>query len=127
MNFFKSYILNFGILFSTTASLIANPRSTPECEVTIVGGGIAGALHAYQAHREAFTSDTKTRVIICEKNKFLTDTTTLNIVPSLTPDEILSVVPRGAALVEKLQSNFREPGGIWKNLHWRSRYKSFLW
>lgn len=40
------------------------------------------------------------RITIFEKNQSFTETTSVNIVPSLTPDEILSVVPRGAALAE---------------------------
>ena len=37
---------------------------------------------------------------------------TAHIVPSLTPDEILSVVPRGQELINKLCHLFSEQGGI---------------
>lgn len=86
--------------------------SYPDHKVTIVGGGIAGALHVYHAHRTAQKLGKRVRVSLFEKNKSLADTTTMHIVPSLTPDEILSVVPRGKVLVEKLQIVFNQPGGI---------------
>ncbi len=103
-----SRIVAFGLLLT----FVCNAGSIPETEVTIVGGGIAGALHAYHAHREALKSGTKVCVTICEKNSSYAGTTAANIAPSLTPDEILSVVPRGKALVEKLQIPFNQPGGI---------------
>lgn len=86
--------------------------SNPNDKVTIVGGGIVGVLEAYFAYKEAMQQSKQIRVTIYEKNEDLSKTTTSNIVPSLTPDEILSVVPRGAALVEKLGLLFSEPGGI---------------
>lgn len=112
MNFFKSLMLDIGLLLSILATSIANSQSKPICEVTIVGGGIAGALHAYQAHLEAFKNGTKTRVLIFEKNKSLCDTTTLNVVFSLTPDEIVAVIPRSDELLRKLNIAFNEPGGL---------------
>lgn len=84
----------------------------PQDKLTIIGGGIVGALEAYFAYLDAQKEDKKVRVTIHEKNKTLSETTTSHIVPSLTPDEILSVVPRGQELVKKLQILFSEPGGI---------------
>jgi len=81
-------------------------------KLTIVGGGIVGALEAYFAYKEAKKEDKQIRVTVYDKNEDLSKTTILNIVPSFTPDEILSVVPRGTALVEKLGLLFSEPGGI---------------
>lgn len=83
--------------------------SNPNDKVTIVGGGIVGALEAYFAYKEVKQQDKQIRVTVYDKNEYLSKTTTLNIVPSITSDEILSVVPRGAALVEKLWLLFSEP------------------
>ncbi len=88
------------ILFCSTEKLI------------IVGGGIAGGMEAYYAYLNAKKNDTKLQIIIYEKNNTITNTTVSNIVPSLTCDEILSVVPRGPELVKKLKVLFSNPGGI---------------
>lgn len=86
--------------------------SNPNDKITIVGGGIIGALEAYFAYKNAKKQGKQIRVTVYDKNEDLSQTTTHNIVPSLTADEALSVVPRGAALVEKLGFLFSEPGGI---------------
>ena len=52
------------------------------------------------------------RVTIHDKNQTMKGTTTAHIVPSLTPDEILSVVPRGQELINKLCHLFSVPSGI---------------
>lgn len=83
----------------------------PQDKLTIIGGGIVGALEAYFAYR-AQKDGKKIRITIHEKNQSISGTTTSHIVPSLTPDEILSVVPRGQELVKKLKLLFNEPGGI---------------
>jgi len=85
----------------------------PQDKLTIIGGGIVGALEVYFAYLDAKKVDKQVRVTIYEKNTRLSDTTTSHIVPSLTPDEILSVVPRGQELVKKLKILFSEPGGIY--------------
>ena len=72
----------------------------PENKLTI-GGGIVGAIEAYFAYLEAKNNGKKIRITIHEKNESISETTTSHIVPSLTPDEILSVVPRGQELVKK--------------------------
>lgn len=105
-------VLVLGLIFSSTFHLGCMVRQVLDKEVTIVGGGIAAALHAYHAHRAAIKNGTTVRVTILEKNRSISETTTSNLVPSLTPDEILSVVPRGKSLVEKLQYAFNQPGGI---------------
>ncbi len=84
----------------------------PQDKLTIIGGGIVAAIETYFAYLSAKENKSKIRVTIYEKNSDHSETTTAHIVPSLTPDEILSVVPRGQELVEKLQLLFSEPGGI---------------
>lgn len=106
-----SFVTICCLLFSTLP-LDAHTTPIAESEVVIVGGGIAGALHAYQAHREALQQGTKARILIFEKNKSLSDTTTLNVVFSLTPDEIIAVIPRSDELLKKLNVAFNEPGGL---------------
>jgi hypothetical protein len=87
-------------------------ESRPQEKLTIIGGGIVGAMEAYLAFLEAKKQGKPLRVTIYEKNKSISETTVSHIVPSLTPDEILSVVPRGQELVKKLKTFFSEPGGI---------------
>lgn len=84
----------------------------PEKKLTIIGGGIAGAMEAYFAYVEAKRNGQQIRITIHEKNEAISETTACRIMPSLTPDEILSVVPRGSELLEKLNILFSEPGGI---------------
>ncbi|MES2217407.1 MAG: hypothetical protein V4501_03240 [Pseudomonadota bacterium] len=87
---------------------MAHPRN----KLTIIGAGIIGALEAYYAYLSAKKAGEQIRVTILEKHATVLESTSSNIVPSLTPDEILSVVPRGKQLVEKLKLLFSEPGGI---------------
>ena len=84
----------------------------PQQKFNIIGGGIIGAMQAYYAYLEAKKNGEQVRITIHEKNTSITDTTTTHLVPSLTPDEILSVVPRGQELVNKLKLLFNQPGGI---------------
>jgi hypothetical protein len=88
-------------------------------KISIVGGGIVGALESYYAYQEAQKSGTKVCITVYEKgdsfdssNSQSSTNTSYNIVPSLTIDEILSVVPRGSELVKKLAIPFNQPGGI---------------
>ncbi len=92
--------------------VVTDSTDYPKNKLTIVGGGIVGFLEAYYAYLEAKRRGERIRVTIHEKNQTLKGTTTAHIVPSLTPDEILSVVPRGQELIEKLSFLFSEPGGI---------------
>ncbi|HSX19792.1 MAG TPA: hypothetical protein VLG38_01555, partial [Gammaproteobacteria bacterium] len=84
----------------------------PTQKLSIVGGGIIGAMEAYFAYLEAKKNRRQIRVTVYDKNASIVDTPASNIAPSLTPDEILSVVPRGKALAEALKIDFDKPGGI---------------
>ncbi len=103
--------------------LFSSEVPVTEHKVVIVGAGITGVLESYYAHRDAVKKGTPLQIVIYEKSSpfvghgrsgsgnALTNTA-FNIFPSLTPDEILSVVPRGPELTEKLGILFSEPGGI---------------
>ena len=95
----------------------------PTHKMTIIGGGILGALESYYEFSDAQKHGKKVRITVYEKSKPFTKSdpsdcnnattnTAYNIVPSLTIDEILSVVPRGSEMVQKLAVLFSEPGGI---------------
>jgi len=121
----KTLVLALGLLSAATLTLISDNwaylnntvtivSSSNEAmdEVMIVGIGPVAGWHAYDAHLNAIKSGRKLRCTMFTNNRSIAGTTAANIVPSLTPDEILSVIPRGKALVEKLQCAFNEPGGI---------------
>ena len=118
IGFVVTCFLNLSPFVSLQATVPIHPDTWEE--VVIVGGGIIGAMESYYAHLDAVKQGKNMRVIVCEKGPFFsehnpTDNTTntaCHIVPSLTPDEILSVVPRGPELVEKLAILFSDPGGI---------------
>jgi hypothetical protein len=76
-------------------------------KLVIIGGGMIGALEAYFAYREA-----KGSIEISIYDKGHSTNTACHIFPSLTPDEILAVVPRGKELTDKLSLLFSEPEGI---------------
>ncbi len=80
--------------------------------VIIVGGGVIGLLEAYQSWMAAVENEETVKITVLEKNRKLSATTACNIVPSLTPDEILSVVPRGEDLIDFLGLKFNEGSGI---------------
>ncbi len=111
-----SGLLNFcGAIFANV------PIDAPvNCQTSIVGGGIIGALESYYAFKDAQKNGEKLCITVYEKgdsfgssnNGQSSTNTSYNIVPSLTIDEILSVVPRGSELVEKLAIPFSQPGGI---------------
>jgi hypothetical protein len=81
-------------------------------KVTITGAGIAAAFEAYYYIKEAEKRGEKVRITMNEKNGSLSETTASNLVPSLTPDEILAVVPFGPAFLKAMEHPFYEPGGI---------------
>ena len=81
-------------------------------KLTIIGGGIIGAFEAYYAFLDAKNINSQLRVTIYEKNLNSSDTTTSHIVPSLTPNEILAVLPTGNELVENFKKPFTEPNGL---------------
>lgn len=115
-------------LFTTSLILMVSTMSASTSQVTppmpskshlyIIGGGIIGALESYSAFQEAQKNNVQISVTVFEKNHSLASqnhsptNTAFNIVPSLTVDEILSVVPRGNEMVKKLAILFSEPGGI---------------
>jgi hypothetical protein len=94
----------------------------PERKLTIVGGGIIGGMHALVSYLETQEDlffakpekqrNQKLRITIFEKNKSVLETTSANICPSLTCDELLSVVPLGNDLVKALETPFNLPGGV---------------
>lgn len=96
-------------------------NTLPTRHISIIGGGIIGAHESYSAYQEAKKNGTKICVTVYEKGEPFTPSpssenaltnTAYHIVPSLTIDEILSVVPRGSDLVKKLAILFSNPGGI---------------
>jgi hypothetical protein len=89
-------------------------------KISIIGGGIIGALEAYYAYQDAQKRGEKICITIYEKglsfdlpNQGQSSTNTAyNTVASLTIDEIFCVIPNRSELVEKLGIHFSEPGGI---------------
>jgi hypothetical protein len=86
--------------------------TNPKQKLTIVGGGIIGAMEAYYAYLDAKAKGEQVRITIYERYPSQRESPTASIVPSLTIDEIMSVVPRGPVLDEKLGVPFYLPGGI---------------
>jgi hypothetical protein len=103
----KHIFLAITLVITSCSKLLCSPE-----EMVIIGGGIAGGMEAYYAYLDAKKNNAPLRITIYEKNSSILDTTITNIVPSLTCDEILSVVPRGPELVKKLGILFSNPGGI---------------
>ena len=71
-----------------------------------------GLIEALLTHLRAKEKGQTVRVTIYEKNASTSQTTAANIWNSHTPDEIVSVVPRGKEVEEKLKIKFSDPGGI---------------
>ncbi len=99
-----------GLIFLNLELALA--QNYPESEVNIVGGGIAGFFEAYFAMLDAETTQKTAKVTIYEKNPNISTTTTTQIAPSLTFDEIISVIPRGADLDKALSMPFFHGKGI---------------
>jgi len=118
----KKAILFLLLCLSSFSGVYANSSlDVPVSSKTyIIGGGIVGALESYYAQKNALKNGKKICITVYEKgdsfaqssNGKCSTNTSYNIVPSLTIDEILSVVPRGSELVEKLSILFSQPGGI---------------
>ncbi|MBP6870286.1 hypothetical protein KBC04_05360 [Candidatus Babeliales bacterium] len=90
---------------------------TPSClqaddHLIIVGSGIAAAVESLCAYVDSVVHNTLLKITILEKSSSIDQSPATQIAPSLTADEIVSVVPRGAALIEKSQILFSEPNGI---------------
>lgn len=87
------------------------PISHPVDKLIVMGSGILGMLEVWYAYLQALEEGRKLKAVMYEKRKE-NDTTSDHIVPSFTPDELLSVVPRGSELERKLNIRFDLPGGI---------------
>lgn len=98
----------FCILVLFSFSVFANDTK----HLHIVGGGMLGVMQAYHEYKLAEQNGQKLRITIYERHKKLSDTTVANLVPSLTPDEILAVVPPADQFVDKLAKRFDDQGGI---------------
>lgn len=94
------------VIFSAT-SLLSSTK-----QLVIIGGGMAAGIEAYYAYAEAEDDQEPMYITIYEKNASAAETTSANISPSLTPDEIISVVPRGPALGTALKTPFDKAGGV---------------
>ncbi len=107
------YLLSCGLIINGAYADDKTLDFQNQSKISIVGGGIIGALESYYAYQDAHNKNEKIGITIYEKGSELgTTNTAYNIAASLTPDEILSVVPRGKDLVEKLAILFSQPGGI---------------
>jgi hypothetical protein len=111
----------FFLFLSLCTNIHANAilNAPPNRKVSIIGGGIIGALESYSAYQDAQKNEKQICITVFEKGEsFATSeqgnastNTSYNIVPSLTIDEILSV-PRGSEMVKKLTILFSNPGGM---------------
>jgi len=118
----KSFFMLFASLLGLGSGVhAALPLEDPvNSRMCVIGGGISAAMESYYAHQDALKKGKKICVTVYEKGgsfiaspgEELSANTACNIVGSLTTDEILSIVPRGSELVEKLSILFSEPGGI---------------
>jgi hypothetical protein len=84
----------------------------PESKYTLIGAGIISYIAAYYLWKQSEQAGTSIRITLHEKNHALAQTTASNISPSLTMNEIMSVVPPAPELLDKLKRLFNEPGGI---------------
>lgn len=117
----RTFHLILSLLLCMSIALCATTTvSSSTKKISIVGGGIIGALESYYAYQDAQKNGTKLLITVYDKNDGFgpykngaaSTNTAYNIVPSLTTDEILCVVPRGSELAEKLKILFSQPGGI---------------
>lgn len=106
----KKLIKKLMILSSFFVALVQNSLHADK-HVVIVGSGIIGAMEALLAYQDAIKNNVDLKISILEKDAGL-QSTAMNIAPSLTCDELASVVPTGSKLVEKLKVPFYEHGGI---------------
>ncbi len=106
----KNLIKKLMILSSFFVASIQNSLHADK-HVVIVGSGIIGAVEALFAYQDAVENNIDLKISILEKDADL-QSTAMNIAPSLTCDELASVVPTGSELVAKLKIPFYEQGGI---------------
>lgn len=110
MKVFQIFLLGSvlcGTLASDVYALGEEDRKT-----IIIGGGHLGLIEAYSEYQTARKNNQQIRIKIFEKNSSIEETTAANIWNSHTLDEIVSVVPRGDELRQKLKIPFNQPGGI---------------
>src|SRR5208282_5971537 len=101
------------LIFVFSVSPVDARNNTVEVKkMVIIGGGHVGLIEACLAHLRAKKNGQKLQIEIFEKNQKIEETTAANIWNSHTPDEIVSVVPRGQELRQKLEISFDKPGGI---------------
>lgn len=102
------------VCFLTFNGLFA--QDLPTSKTIVIGSGIIGALECYNVYSDSVKNGTTVQIVVYEKGPSFEEGASTNaayhICPSLTPDEILSVVPRGSELIDKLALLFSEPGGI---------------
>ena len=101
------------LIFSFSINRVdALDHSIETRKMVIVGGGHLGLIEACLASLRAHKNGQELQIEIFEKNQKIEETTAANIWNSHTPDEIVSVVPRGQELRQKLEIPFDQPGGI---------------
>src|SRR3954464_12684535 len=81
-------------------------------ELIIIGGGHVGLVDACIAYQKSIQNKKPIKIRIYEKNSSVEETTAANIWISHSFDQIVSVVPRGPELTEKLEIPFNLPEGI---------------
>jgi hypothetical protein len=86
--------------------------SYPSRKIRTIGAGVSSGIDMLLEYLLSKEKNEKVRVTMYDKNASVEDTTATNIAPSLTIDELLSVVPSGEDLVKALQIFFNESGGI---------------
>lgn len=87
-------------------------KNFPDKEINIVGAGIIAYLASYLISKSSLEKGQKIKINIFEKNHSINDTTVMHLVPSLTPDEMLAVIPPVDELLKDLQISFKEDHGI---------------
>ena len=101
------------MIYATRPSADTSIDRPVTAKISIVGGGIIGAFESYYAYKEAEKNGQRVCIAVYEKGaSFGSTNTAYNVVPCLTFDEILHVVPSGPELVEKLAHHFSHSGGI---------------
>ncbi len=106
----KNKIINSVI--SLMIIFVFSANSSEARKLIIIGGGHVGLIEACLAYLRAHKNGQELQIEIFEKNQKIEETTAANIWNSHTPDEIVSVVPRGQELRQKLKISFDQPGGI---------------
>lgn len=109
---FPKNLMKFLAFFLMAATSFSLNLAAEEQKLIIIGGGHVGLIQALQAHLNAKKNGRHIKITVFEKNSRVEDTTAANIWNSHTPDEIVSVVPRGDELRRKLEIPFNQPGGI---------------